>query len=129
MGHPGKIQGDVGISGEDIGIFGGGTGRSREIQGIHERSERGTGKSMKNTGRDTQRYLEWDVLWRFMELRFKGGTGCLMKDTGRPRVHIERWKSRADTGDLWQVQVEASEIQRNLREVQRIRNKRSIGES
>jgi hypothetical protein len=54
-----------------------------------------------------------------MELRFKGGTGCLMKDTGRPRVHIERWKSRADTGDLWQVQVEASEIQRNLREVQR----------
>jgi hypothetical protein len=50
MGHPGKIQGDVGISGEDIGIFGGGTGRSREIQEIHERSERGTGKSMKNTG-------------------------------------------------------------------------------
>jgi hypothetical protein len=37
---------------------------------------------MKNTGRDIYRDPEWDVPWRFMELRFRGDTGCFVKDPG-----------------------------------------------
>jgi hypothetical protein len=62
---------------EDIGRFGGGTGRSSFLNGKYRE---------ENTQRSG-----WDLLGRFMELRFRGDASCFMKDTGRYRVDTGRF--------------------------------------